>query len=196
MKHRIFVLAALAALGAAAPAAASPDKTITPAAPEAKWTGPVANGLNTSWFLDGLATTGTCANTDEQSRCDSTKVFLSADRLASGAKLKVRMDGFKATDDFDLRVYDLGTRPTSAGTKVGEPIGDVAATSPLGTRDPRHTGPGDFETTEVPIPTIKGGRWYRIDIVYFSVVQGAYNGTVTATGLIDDPDPVVPSNEG
>lgn len=184
MKKQIVVLAAVAALGAAAPAAASPQVTLTPDAPTAKWTPAPASGANTSWFVHSLVGGGTCANTDERSRCDSTLVFIDADKATAG-KLTVRMDGFAAQDDFDLRVYDVGTKATGEGTYLGSPTGDVAAGSPAGTNDPRHTGPGDFESKEVT--GLKVNRFYRVDVVYFAVANGKYTGTVTASGLSDNP---------
>lgn len=182
MKLRTIALAGAATLAAAAPAAASPDATVTPDAPVATWNGPAANGLNTSFFLDGIATTGSCANTDEQTRCDSTKVFIDADTYASNAKLTFRIEGFRQVDDFDLRVYDLGTKPNSAGTYLGSPTStDVSNSSPLGSDDPRYTSAGDFENKEVT--GIKADRWYRVDVVYFATAGGTYTGKVTATGL-------------
>jgi hypothetical protein len=187
-KHRILALAGLATLGVAAPAAASPDVVLTPAAPEVKWAGPTATGFNTSWFADSLAGGGTCANTSEQTRCDSTLIEVKADRVASNAGLRIDMDGFRPTDDFDLRVYDLGTKPKSAGTYLGSPTGTTAGdASPLGSNDPRYTSAGDFEYKVVT--GIKPGRFYRVDVVYFAVASGTYNGKVVATGLIDDPEP-------
>lgn len=175
---------AAAALVLAAPAAASPQVTLTADAPKATWKGPTATGFNTSFFLDGLATTGTCANTDDASRCDSTIVAIDAKKLGPGSKLAVRMDGFRPVDDFDLRVYDLGTKPTSAGNYLGSPTStDVSESSPLGTNDPRFTFAGDFENKEVA-PLKTGLRYFRVEVVYFAVAAGSYNGTVTATGLL------------
>lgn len=187
--HRLTIAAVsgLAALALAAPgASAAADRavSVTHEAPKATWSGATASGLNTSYFLDGTATTGACGK-DQQTYCDSTLVKIDS-LVDKGAKLTVRMDGFTPVSDFDLRVYqsnDKGERLTY----LGSPTGDVAAGSPAGSSDPRHTGPGDFESKEAT--SVKTGQYYLVDVVYFAVANDKYNGTVTVTKTLPNPAP-------
>lgn len=177
----------LTALALAAPAAqAAPDRTLTltHAAPEATFTSAPASGLNTSFFLDGTATTGACGKTDAN-RCEETLVFVDSDFLTS-PRITFRMEGFSAASDFDLRVYRSNEKG-EALEKLGRPESDAVATSPLGSLDPRSTGPGDFETT--PLTGVKRGQHYLMQVVYFAVANDKYTGKITLSKTKADPEP-------
>lgn len=153
-----------------------------------EWTGSEGSGLNTSWFLDGTATTGSCADADEQSRCDSTLVQVDPDLVLakSGVPLTFRIEGFDPTDDYDLRVYASDAQGT-ARTYLGSPDSDAQAGSPLPI-DPRATSFGDYETKVVP--NARAGQYYLVEVVYFAVADGtSYTGRATLSKVPDQPEP-------
>ncbi len=178
---KITLLGALAALALAAPASASPTVTISPTS-AATWTGPVGNGANVSHFADlGVGPSqlrGKCGS-DLQTNCDITLVHITG-APTSGGSVKFRIDGFQPYSDFDLRVYGSD----ASGEQYEDltaPQGDVAASSPLGSDDPRHTSAGDFETTEVSLSGyVSGGQaWFLVKVPYFLVANDTYTGHAT-----------------
>ena len=68
----------------------------------------------------------------------------------AGGTVTFRIDGFSQASDFDLRVYESDDTGAPFG-KSTSPTGDNEGTSPLGGNDPRNTGAGDYETTEMPV---------------------------------------------
>lgn len=154
----------------------------------AEWEGLELSGANTSFFLDGLATTGSCADTDATDYCDTTLVQVDPDLVLGTAKptLTFRIEGFRPVDDFDLRVYESNAAG-EARTYLGSPESDNEKTSPLGDLDLRNTGAGDFETKVVT--GVKPGRYYLVEVVYFAVAQGSYTGKATLTGVPAQPEP-------
>lgn len=176
----------LAGLAASAPAQAAPDRTVTvtSAAPAATWTSAAGNGLNPTWLINTGPVKGTCGK-DVNNYCETTLVHVTADNIGDGS-VKFRIDGFTAASDFDLRVYESDPAGTM-GTKIGSPTGDVAGTSPAGDLDPRHTGPGDFETTHAPVgayidtETNTLDAYFLIAVPYFTVANDKYSGHATLT---------------
>ena len=187
MKLRILTAALIAgALMIQSPASAAPRAaSVTALAQTTTWTGATTTGANTSFF----ATAGTCNSVDAQSYCDDTLVKLDVLKTDAMTQLKFRIADFgKPTDDFDIRVY-TSDQYGSVGTYLGSPRGDVADTSPLDTNDPRHTGPGDFETKLVS--NVLPGDYYLIRVVYFAIAQSNYKGSVQILNLPpqDEPTP-------
>ena len=185
MKFRMLTAALIVgALMVQSPASAAPRAaSVTALAQTTTWTGTTAAGANTSFF----ATAGTCNTVDARTYCDDTLVKLDVLKTDALTQLKFRIAGFgKPTDDFDLRVYrsdEFGT----VGTYLQAPRGDIADSSPLGTSDPRHTGPNDFETKIVS--DVLPGEYYLIRVVYFAVAQSNYTGSVQVLNLPPQPEP-------
>jgi len=153
-----------------------------------EWTGSEGSGLNTSWFLDGTATTGSCADADETTRCDSTLVQVDPELVLgrSGVPLTFRIEGFGPTDDDDLRVYASDAQGT-ARTYLGSPDSDAQAGSPLPV-DPRATSLGDYETKVVP--NAKAGQYFLVEVVYFAVADGTtYTGRATLSKIPAQSEP-------
>lgn len=187
MKFRAAIaVVCISAFVMALPASAAPARTDSLSATEQTrtWTGATANGANVTWFPHSLIGGGTC-NADPRTYCDETLIKVDVLKTDNKTTLKFRIDGFgKPTDDFDLRVYSSNAAGEPV-TYLGSPTGDVAATSPLGADDPRHTGPGDFETK---IATgVKPGSYYLVQVVYFSVASSSYKGTVEMSKLPVQP---------
>ncbi len=180
---KMTLLGALAALAVAAPASASPTVTISPTSDAATWTSAPGNGANVSYFADlGAGPSqlrGSCGS-DPQNNCDLTLVHIT-DAPLSGGSVKFRIDGFQPVSDFDLRVY--GSDASGAEYEdLSDPQGDVAAGSPLGSNDPRHTSVGDFETTEIPLGGYvddEGEAWFLVKVPYFLVANDSYTGHAT-----------------
>lgn len=181
---RATLVAALAGLAAASPAAADADRTVgvSPDAPSADWAGETGSGLNTSFFLDGTGPlAGTCAK-DPNTLCDSTLVHVTGEEIGDGL-LTFRIDGFQPYSDFDLRVYESDATG-EPGTDLSDPHGDVAASSPLGELDPRHTSIGDFETTEIQLGPYLDGEggpadaYFLVEVPYFLVANDTFAGHV------------------
>lgn len=194
-RHALLVAAAGLALTAPG-ALASPDQSVTtegtPAKLKADWTGPVGNGLNTSFLFDGLAgQKGTCGPaTDLRTACDATVVRLTG-VVGEGSTLTFRIDGFRPVSDFDLRVY------TAFGGEVdayqGSPTStDVSESSPLEKNDPRYTGAGDFENKVIDVFAFADpdtgfiDQEFIVQVPYFLVANDAYAGHATL-----DPRPFV-----
>ena len=188
MKLRTLIAALfVGALSMQWPAAAAPARTnsVTALEPTAVWAGMKTSGANTS-FLTSLAKPAACS-TNPETYCDDTLVKLDVLNTDAQTRLKFRIADFgKPTDDFDLRVYRSDASGT-VGAYLGSPVGDVASTSPLGSDDPRYTGPGDFETKIVS--GVAPGDYYLIRVVYFAVADSTYKGSVTIEGLPPQPEP-------
>jgi hypothetical protein len=169
-------LLAAAGLAAAAPAAHAAKDQVVTAEKGATWTSAPASGLNTSFLLG--ETRGTCAGTDATNICDTTLVHVTATDVES-AVASFRIEGYRPTSDFDIRVYESDAEGTK-GAKVGTLAGDVDKDSPLGADDPRHTGPGDFETTTVPLAADEDTNdidaYYLVVVPYFAVANDSYTG--------------------
>lgn len=181
-------LSALAA--AATPAAAAPERSaaLGLATPSFSWTGKDAPGANTSYFLDGTATTGSCAKTDATTQCDETLVTLTDDyvtRANSALRFEIGSYSMPASD-FDIRVYEV--KPTGSLTKVGDPVSETYGPMGLG---PLATFAGDAESTTVTGATaLKPGKRYLVQVVYFTTV-GTYGGKATLSNV--DPKPAPPA---
>lgn len=199
LSRRTAVIAALAGLAVAAPSASAElrTKTVTPTEP-ATWDGATANGANTSWLLNSLTKKGVCDTAGPTSYCDDTLVHVTAEELAEGSQLKVRIDGFSPElSDFDLRVYasDQAGEPYEyLGSPEGDHNGNLGDGTPAaGTvvhpflTDPRHTWFGDYETKMVDLSGYvdeKGAltdAHFLVRIVYFTVANGSYEGSATVT---------------
>jgi hypothetical protein len=168
----VAAFASLALIPAAALAAPDRSLVLTGAGPKLSWDGASASGANTSFNL----VEGECGKA-QNNYCEESLVFLNTNN-ASGVTLKAVMDGFSQTNDFDLKVYKSNAAGAAEGDEIGERSTVVSDTSPLGTDDPRYTGPGDFETV-----TVAGAKGYfLIRVIYFAVNNGAYKGTVEITG--------------
>lgn len=154
----------------------------------AQWAGETRSGANTSWFLDGTATEGTCSDADERTFCDTTLIEIDEALVFGTSKptLTIRMEGFRAVDDFDLRVWESNAAG-DARTYLGSPESDNAKTSPLADLDLRNTGPGDYETKT--ITNVKPGRYYLVEVVYFATAEGSYTGKATLSGVPAQPEP-------
>ncbi len=157
----------------------------------AEWEGSEGSGLNTSWFLDGTATTGSCADTDEMSRCDSTLIAIDPDLVFDAKKpstLTFRIEGFGPTDDYDLRVYESDENG-KVGTYLGSPASDAQSTSPLPI-DPRATSVGDYETVTTSVRPTTKAKYYLVEVVYFAVADGTtYTGKATLSKVPAQPAP-------
>ncbi|MCW2967252.1 MAG: hypothetical protein JWM71_1024 [Solirubrobacteraceae bacterium] len=188
--RHLLALAALATAACAAPASAATfdhTATLTPDATTASWTGATANGLNTSFFLDGTAPgqKGTCGK-DPNTMCESGLVHVVASGV-SGGQLKFRLDGFQPYSDFDLRVYSADEQGAPDGAAL-TPKGDNQSTSPAGANDPRNTGAGDYETTTVDVSSLVDDAgdvdaYFLVRIPYFMVANDSYKLTATLSGL-------------
>jgi hypothetical protein len=179
MNHRLVaIVGAAVAVAMAAPAAqAAPRKaTVTPTA-KAAWNGTTAVGLNGTWFTDSLRPSGACGK-DTQNYCDDTLVHFTSTTAPADSYLTFRIDGFQPVSDFDLRVY-LADSTGEPIEYLGSPTGDVTKTSPAGSDDPRNTWIGDYESKTVnALP----GDYYLVRVVYFTVANDAYKGSVTWSG--------------
>lgn len=188
-------LAALAL--AATPAFAAPDRAVsTPldiANPTITWTGKDTPGANTSFFLDSTTKAGTCAKTDQFSQCDETLVQIGNDKPKGASKITFRIGEYSVpTSDFDLRVYESNAAGAPL-TKVGSPISEYGESSGLGGLDPRSTGAGDNERTELTgTVALKAGKYYLVQVVYFASA-GHYKGSVKVEKL--DPAPAPATGE-
>jgi hypothetical protein len=189
-------LGALAAVALAAPAAqAAPDRTVevSPTTNVLKWTGASAVGLNLSWFVNRSQYPGTCSK-DPQTYCETTLVHVTAQDVAPSGRLIFRIENFKPVSDFDIRVYESDAAG-GADNKIGSPVGDVAATSPAGSDDPRFTGPGDFETTAIDLSpyvseeTADVDAYFLVMVPYFTVINDTYDGKVTLEATPLPPAP-------
>jgi hypothetical protein len=178
-----FAAVVAASLLFAAPAAAfDGEATVTHEQPAAKLSGPVATGLNVSFFVHSLTGTGGCG-TDVVNRC-ATFLFKADEFVGTQglgavktATATFRLDGYTAASDFDLRVYESNEQG-QPGTYLGSPTStDVGDSSPLGGDDPRYTGAGDFENKVVP--GVRPGRYYLVMVPYFSVVEDKPDVTMT-----------------
>lgn len=190
---RLAAVTAAAALTLLAPgASAAPDRTAsltrgeTPTS-SVSWTSAPNSGANTSWFLDGLATTGECGK-DLDSYCDNTLIKLDVTKISPSTTLTFRIQDFNQATDIDLRVYE-SDRNGAAIRYLGAPVGDASKGSPLGTSDPRNTFSGDAETKELKNEDIVAGGYYLVQAVHFTAAQATYKGIVTATNL-PAPDPL------
>jgi hypothetical protein len=185
MKFRMLTAAlVVSALMIQWPASAAPRAaSVTALAQTTTWTGATADGANTSFF----ATSGTCNTVDARTYCDDTLVKLDVLKTDALTQLKFRIADFgKPVDDFDLRVYRSDEYGT-VGAYLGSPTGDVTTTSPLGTDDPRNTFMGDFETKV--ISDVEPGEYFLVRVVYFTVVQSNYKGSVQILNLPPQPEP-------
>ena len=199
---RVALAATLAGLGLTAPALASAPQSVgndgdSPVL-KADWTGPVANGLNTSFFLDGTVPgqTGTCGTPDDpQTACDSTLVHVTG-VYGDGSQIAFRIDGFQPVSDFDLRVYtaDADGKPE---TYLGSPSSsDVSESSPLGDADPRYTSAGDYENKVVDLTQYADpatgvvDQTFVVEVPYFIAAQDSYSGHAVVT-----PQPFTPPTE-
>lgn len=202
ISRRALVLAALIAAMAPGASAASPTQTLTtatetePAKLAADWTGPTGLGVNLSYFLDGLLTTGSCGDVAEpQAACDKTLVHVKG-VVGDGSSVKFRIDGFLPISDFDIRVYTADA-DGNLDTYLGSPSStDVSESSPLGSSDPRYTSIGDYENKLVdlsPYADYETGaidQWFAVVVPYFLVVNDKYDGHATL-----DAKPFVPPTE-
>lgn len=181
---RVAVAAALASLAVAAPAVASAPQSVSPDSPKADWTGPVGNGLNPSFFLDGTVPgqAGTCGSPDDpRTACDRTLVHVTG-VFGDGSTVKFRIDGFQPASDFDLRVYTAdaaGTPDSYLGSPTSTDTGD---SSPLGKSDPRYTAAGDYENKVVDLSRYADyqtgvvDQYFLVEVPYFIVAQDGYDG--------------------
>lgn len=162
------LLAALAVLVLAAPAAQAADHTITvdDATKSGKITGKPAIGLNTSYFEE-TAAPGGCGNTP-QNHCETTLVKVGPETTKKS--LTFRMDNIDETSDFDLRVYTADASGNKA-EYLGSPTGEGNGPTGLATFF------GDYETKTVT--GVKPNAQYLVEIVYFTVVNDTYDLSAT-----------------
>lgn len=123
--------AALSALVFAAPASASFDHNLSITADHTSdgWTSADGSGANVSNNTDGLPRNPapyTCGK-DPNTYCDTALVHLVLTDVGGG-NVKVRLDGFKPTSDFDLRVYPADETGAPTGDYI-RPDGDRATPS-------------------------------------------------------------------
>lgn len=166
------VLVALLVLPASAVAAPDRALTVDDATPGATWRGAKTTAFNVSHFMANTTGLAACGKSAE-AFCETSLVAAGPETTAK--RLRVRIDGFEARSDFDLRVFDSDATG-KRGTLLGSAVGDIAESSVLGEADPRHTAAGDAETFEVT--GVKPGRHVLVEVVYFSVVDDAYTATL------------------
>jgi hypothetical protein len=181
---KLTLLGVLAGLVVAAPASAARTVTVSPTAP-ASWTSDPGNGLNTGFGTDPgvgpAALRGKCG-TSTQDYCDFTLVHFTGAPLTGGTAT-FRIDGFQPYSDFDLRVY-ASDASGEQFEDLSDPTGDVTKDSPLGEDDPRATGAGDFETTQLDLTGyVDANReaYFLVVVPYFLVANDTYTGRVTLT---------------
>lgn len=191
-RRTLALLVALAGLAVAAPAnAADRTVTVTPAAPAVSWAGPLTNGLNLTFLVDGPGATKAACGKDLQNYCDTTLVHVLADNVAEGMRIKFRIDGFGQASDFDLKVY-ASDETGAADGELGSPTGDAAASDPFnGTPaagkglDLRQTAAGDYETNILDLGDARDpdtgavDAYYLVQVPYFMVANDTYAGHAT-----------------
>ena len=186
----------LGALALAAPAAAADrNVTISAATPSNAFTSADGSGVNATNQTDGAPKNPapyTCSK-DPNSYCDSALVHVLLSDVGGG-NLKVRLEGFQAYSDYDLRVYDWdGTAASNRRTPTGDPF-DPALDTPIG--DPRATSAGDFETTNVDLAGFvdQAGNvdaYFLVEVPYFTVVNDHYTLKIDLTSTL----PFEPASE-
>ena len=164
LNSRLALLAALAGLSALAPSAlASEAQSVDNTKTAASWTGPIANGLNVSFLLDGIATDGECGDlASPDTACDSTVVHVTG-IVGEGSTLTFRIDGFLPVSDFDLRVYTADAEGNPE-TYLDSPTStDVSDSSPLGSSDPATRRPATIENKVVDVAQFANPETGEID---------------------------------
>ena len=193
-KRLVFAAAAAATLALAGPAAAA-DRTvqITPAAPTATWAGATTVGANASWFADGTQgqKTGACTK-DATTYCDDTiiKVGDFENHDEQGATILFRMEGFEQYEDFDLRISRLDEQgnPSELVSPVSGGCPDTDGNGPFSAAI--GTFMGDYESCTVA--GVAPGESFLMQVVYFAVPMGSYDGSAKITQL---PEPLPPEEE-
>ena len=162
-------------------AQAAPDRTITVKPAETiTWNGTTATGVNTSHFgaQDDAVNPEACGK-DAQNYCDYTLVAfenpLTQAEKDAGKTKKSKNATFTLTEfgpvpgpiaDFDQKIYLSDVN----GTK-GEMVNTPWATAQ----------PPDYEetyTTKIETTLTQPIKYYLIEVIYFTTVQGSYKGSV------------------
>jgi hypothetical protein len=179
---RFIVAAAAVLVLLPANAQAAPDRTITVKPTETKtWNGATATGVNTSHFgpQDDAVNPEACGK-DAQNYCDYTLVAfdnpLTQAEIDAGKTKKSKNATFRLTEfgpipgpiaDFDQKIYVSDVN----GTK-----GEFVNTPWTTAQPPDHE---ESFTTKIETTLTQPIKYYLVEVIYFTTVEGSYKGTVS-----------------
>jgi hypothetical protein len=124
--------------------------------------------------------------------CDETLVRLADDFKAnSKTSLKFLIDGYTMpASDYDIRVYESNAAGQMKAQPVTSPTSETYG--PMGLPSQLATFPGDAESITITGTSLKKGKYYLVQVVYFAAA-GGYRGTITLTGAEKEVPPPAPA---
>lgn len=188
MRIPVLAGALTAALLVAAPASATPDRTveITAANPTDEFTSADATAVNLSQGYGGVddRLPFSCTQ-DPTTMCDRTLVHVSLSDVQD-AELTFRLEGFGPATDFDLRVYEAapdGTHGEGHLDAEGDPSDPELPIPVVGDPRPSLNAAGTYETAIANLSGTEGlvDQYFVVEIPYFTVVNDHYTLKVALT---------------